>query len=343
MPDRDVTDLIKGIGPLPAGDDLFKTFRIERGNNVHRLIRPDEGPIIEQAVAINNRMWGEGLHTTAQAMSLRARNGYLIGAFNQGGGLEGTISCLRIRGSELAHCGEPGHWTSTWDGVTGKGTFSTNQSDGDVLACVSITSRSSKPAQLRSEVNSWKDRISGGIERDHVVSALSELNWDDDERMARVIRQMGGATVAAYLATGIDYVKAFHGRPKGGILGARLMKIIPEGRPNDRNSLGYNDWMRYPPIGTPLNEQPRAPDDEVSVADALIESAYQLGGRLGVTYVDPYSRPAGLRMNLARVLRGESVMGRKTLAPREAKMREAFVRTVNQEIGEVLQNVNATS
>ena len=101
-------------------------------------------------------------------------------------------------------------------------------------------------------------------------------------------------TVREYLPQ--DAVFKFHQKPKGGGGGADLVGIIPEGRPEDKSSLGYNMLLKYP-----------APSEHVAIADdapvsnQLIEAVLVVAKDIGVRDVYAYSRPGGLASYLAKL------------------------------------------
>ena len=85
-----------------------------------------------------------------------------------------------------------------------------------------------------------------------------------------------------------DPVYRFHQKPKGGGGGAELVGLIPNGRPEDKSSLGYNILLKYP---EPHNV---VIDDNAPVSNQLIEVVLLLAQDLGIKDVYAYSRPGGL-------------------------------------------------
>jgi len=94
------------------------------------------------------------------------------------------------------------------------------------------------------------------------------------------------AEVEKYLPN--DPVYKFHQKPKGGGGGAELVGLIPNGRPEDTSSLGYNMLLKYP------EPHKVVIDDNAPVANQLIESVLLLAEDLGIKDVYAYSRPGGL-------------------------------------------------
>lgn len=91
--------------------------------------------------------------------------------------------------------------------------------------------------------------------------------------------------VRSYLLAGHDPVMNFHSR-----LGARLEEVIPQGRPEDKSSMGYTMLLSYPA----LTQQ----KGTGSASEQLIEAARLVGGDLGKK-VYALSRPGGLARYLA--------------------------------------------
>ncbi|NOZ02861.1 MAG: hypothetical protein GXP54_13390 [Deltaproteobacteria bacterium] len=114
---------------------------------------------------------------------------------------------------------------------------------------------------------------------------------------------LAAACFKDYIPT--DYVMRFHSRPKGGILdGARIVKIIPRGRPSDLDSMGYNVIMAYPEAASSDKTSvfPSSTDTDVSSGEALVLAAARLASDLSIRVVAPYSRPAGFRYSLIKTL-----------------------------------------
>ena len=101
--------------------------------------------------------------------------------------------------------------------------------------------------------------------------------------------------VRKYLADGHDPVMKFHEKPKGGLAeGAKLIDVIPNGRQEDKSSLGYNMLLKYP-----------SPKENVAITEGspisnqLIEVVLLLAHDLGIKNVYAYSRPGGLASYLS--------------------------------------------
>jgi len=95
------------------------------------------------------------------------------------------------------------------------------------------------------------------------------------------------AQMKAYISS--DPVYRFHQKPKGGLKkGARLIKMLPNSREEDKMALGYNMLLKYP-----KSERRKLvkPDEAASVAVQLIEAAMRFGQELGIREVYAFSRP----------------------------------------------------
>lgn len=96
--------------------------------------------------------------------------------------------------------------------------------------------------------------------------------------------------VEKYLFAGEDSVYNFHVKPKGGLdSGASLISLLPNARPQDKRSLGYNMLLKYPKITKDIHLT-----EDASVATQLIESVMLVARELGIKNVYAFSRPSGL-------------------------------------------------
>lgn len=95
------------------------------------------------------------------------------------------------------------------------------------------------------------------------------------------------AEVRNYLLEGHDPVMNFHQK-----LGAALVEVIPNGRPDDKSALGYTMLLAYPPYEGGL-------DETAPVSFQLVQAARILGRDLGIE-VRALSRPGGLAAHLNR-------------------------------------------
>ena len=96
--------------------------------------------------------------------------------------------------------------------------------------------------------------------------------------------------VREYLFSGKDSVFNFHSKPKGGFdKGATLVKLLPNARPEDKRSLGYNMLLKYPKITKEV-----CVNENASVAVQFIETVMLIAKQFGIENVYAFSRPADL-------------------------------------------------
>lgn len=145
---------------------------------------------------------------------------------------------------------------SNFEKITGKNTLNTNNLDGDKLLLVSICSSNYKQSKLQN----------AKVSLEQVEKYIPE-----------------------------DFVFKFHQRPKGGFSkGASLVKILPNTRPDDKMSLGYNMLLKYPQI----NKKPKITHEKAAMQ--LIEAAMIFAKQIGINEIYAYSRPAGLASNFSK-------------------------------------------
>ncbi|MDO8626922.1 MAG: hypothetical protein Q7K42_00520, partial [Candidatus Diapherotrites archaeon] len=246
-----------------------RDFNWKKGSLEFRLLREEETQILGQAVEIDKQSWGKNFKVDLPQFQARCRNGFVIGCF-QKGELQGTISTLQVKSSELLKIGREKIWCDTWNGVTGNASLSTQNSEGDVLACVSVTSKSadSKAEEIISD-SAWFSNFSGKITKENLLLALKEKNFDKEKEMNSFVHTLSDELVDAYLKTNIDFVLRFHRKPKGGLSkGAEVWIKVKNGRADDLDAIGWNAVLRYPEI----NSREPAPEsnEEVSVGIGLV-------------------------------------------------------------------------
>lgn len=101
--------------------------------------------------------------------------------------------------------------------------------------------------------------------------------------------------VKQYLFSGQDGVYSFHIKAKGGLgSGAKLVAVLPNARPEDKSSMGFNMLMKYPEIDREIKI-----DANASVSTQLIEIVLWLSQQLEVKNMYAFSRPAGLAKYLS--------------------------------------------
>lgn len=150
---------------------------------------------------------------------------------------------------------------STWNNATANGTLKNQNPKGNTLLCVAIS------------VKSYS----------HKKVDLKKINVDASKY------------IEDYVNSGKDHVLSFHAKPKGGIRGATVWKILENGRPDDKESMGYNVLMKYPKI---LTKTKIIPTKSAPPSVLLIEHALLYAKKHGIPNVIAYSRPAGFRDTL---------------------------------------------
>ena len=150
----------------------------------------------------------------------------------------------------------------TWRKASTNGTLSNHNTKGDTLLCIAISVISSRRAKL----------VHFGSVKVNPKKYVKE-----------------------YVRSGKDHVLEFHRQPKGGIPGATVWKILENGRPEDKEAMGYNVLMKYPTINKNTEiVRSNAP----SPAILLIEHALLYAKEHGIKDVIAFSRPAGFKKYL---------------------------------------------
>ena len=119
--------------------------------------------------------------------------------------------------------------------------------------------------------------------------SICSSNYEQPKEKPKDIPIPSVAQMKAYVSS--DPVYRFHQKPKGGLKkGARLVKMLPNSRPEDKMALGYNMLLKYP-----KSERRKLvrPDENASVAVQLIETVMRFGQELGIRDVYAFSRPIG--------------------------------------------------
>ena len=183
---------------------------------------------------------------------------------------------IKINQAELAHAEEKGHWTSTWDGITGAGKFTTSNHKGDTLLLVAVSTQSSQATVTPTPLSS--------AEKEQLAQAST----------TQKLHQL----ITAYQ----DPVLAFHATAKGGFTqGAKIKSILPQARPADLEALGYCVLMSYPPF-TALNKNQPKINLKASFGTQLVEAAMIWAYQQKLQQVFAYSRPSSLRKHLQALI-----------------------------------------
>ena len=228
-----------------------------------RRIDPGERDNLAQAVAINNDRW-HGLTATVEEFAARGTNGLLFGCFEEKEGLVGTLSCVQLDKSVVEKL-------KTWDEATSGGTLANHDPKGDTLLCVAISVRSSSNSPTMKHSNHIDDKQLKLLSKKHIEE---------------------------YVNSDRDHVLNFHRKPKGGLPGATVWKILEAGRPDDTEAMGYNVLMRYPSINQGAKIiRSNAPAPSI----LLIEHALLYVKKYNLANVIAFSRPAGFGKYLTEI------------------------------------------
>src|SRR3989338_3136586 len=236
---------------IPQND--FEKTAVFAKNETHEFLRltQEDKPLLKEALKLYNHCW-HPLVLDEKTLLEQIQNGVVLVALDQEKKVEGIITFLRTSMNEEQLK------NTSYRELIDNFTLKNNKKDGNKIICVSICSISYQPpAEVPSKVD--------------VVTPSKEQ-------------------MAEYLALGKDLTYNFHKKPKGGILGAELVSLIEQGRPEDLLSLGYNMLMKYPSLS---GNKAVVPDPKASVAVQLIEAAMSVAKNLGVQELYVFSRPAG--------------------------------------------------
>jgi len=277
-------------GPIQPREKLLTTKTL-----TCRLLDATERDLLTEAARIEMAAWGH-VGQDAEHFFSRAKNGYVIGAFRDGG-LIGTISCMRRHWRPVAEMTKndiaAGHPYTSWLGISANGTFADAEPDGDAIFCMAVTSAGAVRRPF-PEVPAGDARA---LEIARCMATLKDTKAPECEK---IVAKLAAAVVEVYIPQ--DYVIKFHKKPKAGILGgAQTLVTLPNGRKDDYESLGYNVIMAYPQVD-PTAIVPERTDEDPSPGDTLVVAAGRLGWRCGVRIVSPYSRPGGFRHSLIKAL-----------------------------------------
>ncbi|MBI4062512.1 acyl--CoA ligase [Candidatus Gottesmanbacteria bacterium] len=147
----------------------------------------------------------------------------------------------------------------TWNEASANGTLANYDLNGDTLLCVAISVKGPKSTHI------------------------PEVHVNPKQYIEEYVRSSN------------DHVLEFHRKPKGGLRGATVWKILENGRSDDKESMGYNVLMKYPEIkkGTKIVRSAAS-----SPSVLLIEHALLYAKDHGIKNVIAFSRPAGFRKYL---------------------------------------------
>lgn len=220
----------------------------KNGQIKFRIITPDEERILEQAVLIHNQAFPKGLALDLETIIHRATNGFVIGAFDLEGNLHGVLTGF-FASEDLINSGK------TWNQISGNGKFLSFDPRGEVAILASAASSSSfdKNEDLSSSLN---------------FPNISEKQ------------------VLDYINSQKDFVVKFHFKVKAGFkTGAKVNRIIINGNPLDKQSLGVVVIFEYPSLN---DLTPSFTDEKIGLG--LIEAAIKYAKENGKKKVFALSR-----------------------------------------------------
>ncbi|MEK9143816.1 MAG: class I adenylate-forming enzyme family protein [Patescibacteria group bacterium] len=226
-----------------------------------RQISADEEEVIKKALEINNARF-PFVPATLEEFCARTQNGLFFGVFDEQKGMIGSLSCVQVSHAEKI---------KTWNQATASGTLANHDLKGNTLLCVAISVSLTRPGLVKKQ-----------------GQALQQI---PNDQLVKIAKQH----IEKYVNSGRDHVLEFHHQSKGGIPGATVWKILPNGRPEDKEAMGYNVLMKYPTIDASTNVvRSNAP----SPAILLIEHALLYAKEHGIKNVIAFSRPSGFRKYL---------------------------------------------
>lgn len=226
-----------------------------------RQISTDEEDVIKKALEINNARF-PFVPATLEEFCARTQNSLFFGVFEEHEGLVGSLSCVRLDYTAVDKL-------KTWSEATADGTLANHDVKGDTLLCVAIS--------VKGKVSSIKYQVSG-----------------------KQLQELARKHISSYVKSDKDHVLNFHKKSKGGMPGATVWKILENGRPEDKEAMGYNVLMKYPTIDESMKiVRSNAPSPSV----LLIEHALLYAKEHGIKTVLAFSRPAGFQKYLEEKLR----------------------------------------
>lgn len=236
-------------------DKFLSEFKLigENKNYLYRLITPDEEEILKKAIEIHNSVFPTGLQLDFETMLHRARNGFVIGTFEKEE-LVGVLTGFFGNENLLQE-------NNNWSKITGESRFTTSNPKGKVAVLCSAAS------------------ISSEGKKEEVSLDFKEPKLTEEQ-------------VLDYINQEKDYVVRFHKKPKAGFdQGAEVYRIILNGNPDDKESLGTVVMFAYPSLSALQNPQFTTDKIGVGLVEAAIKYAKQEGkekaialSRLGEAY-----------------------------------------------------------
>lgn len=145
-------------------------------------------------------------------------------------------------------------------------------------------------------ISTGGDSINSDDGKSFVCVAICSSNYKPQD-IPKVNLKPTVEDVREYLFAGRDSVYSFHAKPKGGFTkGASLISLLPNSRPEDKRSMGFNMLLKYPEI----TKEIQITKSKLAVATQLIEVVMFLVRQLGIEFVYAFSRPADLAKYLSQ-------------------------------------------
>ncbi|MBI5151895.1 MAG: acyl--CoA ligase [Candidatus Pacebacteria bacterium] len=209
------------------------------------IITPENAELLTQAVPLHNHAFPFA-PVSHKTMNDRAKNGFVIGAFDHTKKLVGVLTGFFCH-ETLVQKGK------NWEEITGKGVCNTGSAKGEIAVLVSAASVHAKGETIPEKKS----------------------------------RDLTSKAVGKYIESDSDFVVRFHHLKKAGFeTGAKLYRIIKNGNPRDRASLGYVILFEYPELSA--LEKHEFTSDTIGIG--LVEAAIRYAWLLKKKKVIPLSR-----------------------------------------------------
>ncbi|MBI3366871.1 acyl--CoA ligase [Candidatus Roizmanbacteria bacterium] len=253
-------------------DKLQQAYKYlgENINYGYRVITPDEETVLKDCVVVHNGAFPKGLEINLTILKHRATNGFVIGGFKKNN-LVGVLTGF-FANEALLRTGK------NWNEISGKGLFTRGNPKGSVVVLSSAASLSS----AGKTVNTKKSPKTKNLD----IKKIDQ-----------------------YIGSNQDFVVRFHKRPKAGFQkGAHVYRIISNGNPKDRESLGIVVMFEYPSLKK-LNKH-QFTDNKIGLG--LVEAAIRYAKEQGKEKVIALSR-LGEAYKYLKKLKFKKVGGERSL------------------------------
>lgn len=199
------------------------------------VITPENEKLLTQAVPLHNHAFPFA-PVSHESMTDRAKNGFVIGAFDYTKKLVGVLTGFFCH-EALVQKGK------NWEEITGKGTFKTSSAKGEVAVLVSAASIHAKDEAL--------------LTKSHGELPIKEIEKYIESDSDFV-------------------VQFHHGKKAGFDSGAKLYRIIKNGNPKDVASLGYVILFEYPELSTLQKHEFTTDTIGIGLVEAAMRHAWLL-------------------------------------------------------------------